>query len=76
MQVRTFFFWLSELQSVEMAGVILGYACFLLSWSMKAFDDTLARVERFNQPQANAEQVVLIQKHEDSPELPHDQISL
>lgn len=40
----------------------MGYAYFLLLWSLEAFDDTLARVERFNQPQANAGQVVLIQK--------------
>lgn len=59
-----------------MAEVILGYTYFLPSWSMKAFDDTLARVERFNQPQANAGQVMLIQKPEDLPELPHDQIYL
>lgn len=52
--------------------VILGYAYFLLRWSLKDFDDTLARVERFNQPQANAGQVVLIQKPEDLLELPHD----
>jgi len=59
-----------------MPGVILGYAYFLLSWSLKAFDDTLARVERFNQPQANTGQVMLIQKPEELPELPHDQTYL
>lgn len=59
-----------------MLGVILGYAYFLSSWSLKAFDDTLARVERFNQPQANAGQVAPIQKPEDLPELPHAQIYL
>lgn len=59
-----------------MLGVILGYAYFLLSWSLKAFDDTLARVERFNQPQANAGQVALIQKPEDLLELLHAQIDL
>lgn len=59
-----------------MPGVILGYAYFLLSWSLKAFDDTLERVEKFNQPQANAEQVALLQKLEDLLELPHDQIYL
>lgn len=59
-----------------MLGVILGYAFILLSWSLTAFDDTLARVERFNQPQANAGQVALIQKPEDLLELPHAQIYL
>ena len=59
-----------------MPGVVLGYAYFLLSWSLKAFDDTPARVERFNQPQANAGQVAIIQKPEDLLELPHDQIYL
>lgn len=54
----------------------MGYAYFLLSWSLKAFDDTLARVERFNQPQANAGQVVLIQKPEDLTEFPYDWIYL
>lgn len=53
-----------------MPEVIMRYTCFLLSWSLKAFDDTLARVERFNQPQANAEQVMLLQKPEDLLELP------
>lgn len=56
--------------------VILGYAYLLLSWSLKAFDDTLGGVERFNQPQANAGQVVLIQKPEDLPRLTHDEIYL
>lgn len=59
-----------------MPGDVLGYAYFLLPWSLKAFDDTLARVERFYQPQANAGQVTLIQKPEDLLELPHDQIYL
>lgn len=40
----------------------MGYAYFLLLWSLKAFDDTLARVERFKQLQANAGQVALLHK--------------
>lgn len=59
-----------------MPGVILGYAYFPLSLSLKAFDDTLERVERFNQSQAKAGQMALIQKPEDMLELPYDQIYL